>query len=1523
MPGLQLIFTFATIAYWMRRRSMPTRVESGIRLSEWTTAPKCTPHRARPKARAFEAQQRAKKAKSKPDRRVINAVMDSGCTFHCHPHRGDFINFRSIRDEIFGIDGKGCAILGIGDLPVVCRDKKGNLQHLLIKGVRYAPEFTDTLFSVEQFWQTSRVEVRFGSHRDVLLPDDSEAPGIGLPFVHRDGLFIWDIAPLSAASAHARALATGLHRPKSSSHVASLPADDAAKLMHRRLHCSASTLRSLGEKCSDAPAVLRGAADHPCPHCAEANSVRQPHPGHAYQPSHPGRLVHADIAGPFVRSHRGSARYLLVLVDDHSRLKLAYPMRSKDEAISYVRRFVASLNALCSRGKDEPVQVVGTLHRDNAGEFISREFREFLDDEAIASSTCPPHVHSLNGVAERAIRSIMELVRSNLVASQCPASFWPYLVDHALDVLNRTTGAPGQPLSSFELVTGEKPKVMSIMPFGCAAFVVKPRSAISKTQLDSKAWPGINLGRDPERPGSYLVYLPEDRRVLTSSDVLFDEHLYPWRPAGDRRVDGPSLTPSGDSDSGLFSQPPTPSPTSKPSPPSSLPEAYRRASRQRSPSGANHALVLFSGDYNRPDGLGAFLEQLGVSRTLVDNDPAKGAVGDDITDDAFYTSLQQRIVAGEFNVIFAAPPCSTFSVSRFFDAKGTADGGPKPVRSRRHIRGLPVLTAGQQAEVKRANLIVQRTCALLDLAFQSGVDFVLENPADRGNPMLARDFLHADHGPLWLMEEIQTLRQRAHARLVTFPMCAFGAPWQKKTSLLFTAGIESWMVPLGNLACEHSTHRRIAGGTKGDTGAWESAEAAAYPPAFNYYVARAIAALSAQTAASPSPSPTSAEPPRPSAPARAVYEPIAAAEATEDPPSADPLDPLAAGRQPGGAPSESPVSPPLPESPSPASPSPDSPAAKPRRQKKEPFQRGLGRIPTRASALFSRSSTRRAMLAAFTAFAPGMQPVTQPDPQHRSQALKQDAVEWPASERKEIANHESNESWRVVPRSSLPAGRTTVKLVWAYKNKRSGARKSRLCVQGCAQVAGVDYDQTFSPAMRPTSMRLLSSLAARHGMRMRRWDFVAAYLQGELLEGEVVYCTPPTGYRFDASGKLVAGKDDGERICVVQKPIYGMAQAGRRWQRTLFPWLTDELKFKQLHADPCLFEIKSTRNTPDGPREERLILGCYVDDLQVLYSHDDEHSLYAWFVESLQARWEVEDEGDLTDLLNVEFSFTEHGVCLRQTGYIEKMARSFFPDGVPTGKCYRVPCDQALPQLVADALTQSAEDVSPSLLKQYQSIVGSLLYCSVQTRPDVAYAVGMLCRAMGKPTAELHLAALHVLCYLYRTRELGLRYSPDQRDVSGMSDADWAVKHSTTGYVFMFNSAAISWSSQKQKSISLSSCEAEIMAASEAAREAVYLDGFSEELGAPLSGPLSLSVDNTGARDLAYNPEHHARSKHIERRHFFIREMVENMRIQVPYVNTVDNLADFFTKPLPARVFVPMRDTIMNYPAAAGEGSDD
>ena len=200
----------------------------------------------------------------------------------------------------------------------------------------------------------------------------------------------------------------------------------------------------------------------------------------------------------------------------------------------------------------------------------------------------------------------------------------------------------------------------------------------------------------------------------------------------------------------------------------------------------------------------------------------------------------------------------------------------------------------------------------------------------------------------------------------------------------------------------------------------------------------------------------------------------------------------------------------------------------------------------------------------------------------------------------------------------------------------------------------------------------------------------------------------------------------------------------------------------------------------------------------------------------------------------------------------------------------------------------------------------------MNTRPDVAYSVGMLCRAMGKPTPELYIDALRVLYYLHHHRDVGLRYGASDLDMSGMSDSDWAVRHSTTGYVFTYAQAAISWGCKKQPTIALSSCEAEIVALSEAAKEAVYLADFLAELGFPARSPTQLATDNTGARDLSYNPEHHDRVKHVERRHFFIRELVEQQRVVVPYVNTHANLADFFTKPLSGKNFFRLRNAIMN-----------
>ena len=131
--------------------------------------------------------------------------------------------------------------------------------------------------------------------------------------------------------------------------------------------------------------------------------------------------------------------------------------------------------------------------------------------------------------------------------------------------------------------------------------------------------------------------------------------------------------------------------------------------------------------------------------------------------------------------------------------------------------------------------------ALLTAGFAVGTQFIVENPADRGDPAHPRRFLDMEHSPLWLMPEVITLIKLA-AKMVTFPMCSFHSEWQKYTTLLYSSGFDEWLNPLEQLKCEHSSHPRLAGGTLGVNGT-PSSETSAYPADFNYYLARAVASL--------------------------------------------------------------------------------------------------------------------------------------------------------------------------------------------------------------------------------------------------------------------------------------------------------------------------------------------------------------------------------------------------------------------------------------------------------------------------------------------------------------------------------------------------------------------------------------------------------------------------------------------------------------------------------------------------------
>ena len=1495
---------------------------------------------------------------------ILWLVMDSGCTLHCHPHQADLINFRPLSERMVGIDGKACDVIGIGDLPVVAKDTHGAYQKLLIKDVRCVPQFTDTLLSVEQFWRESRVEVRFANHRTVTLPASGEEAKCKFPFQHAEGLYQWQVmAVMRTGQRHGgddeagRCLAASVlptkpvenpphddlppqhasrvdqvHGAKSVTHLAAVSADAAVDALHRRLHVNQDLIRKLPGLTADAPKNLEKGIVHSCEACFEANATRLPHKGNLYKPSRVGRLVHADIVGPFKRTMIGSYQYMLVLVDDHSRFISVRMLAHKSDALAEIRAYVAELNALINVGKAEATQIVGTLHTDNAGEFLSREFGEFLDAKLITQTTCPPHVHSLNGVAERAIRAVVENMRSTMVAGNVPIIFWNYVATHSADVLNRTGGPPGSTVTSHELVTGEKPKIMGIWPIGCRAFPVKPRAAYSKTLIEAHAWSGINLGRVPSVPNAYYVWLSNLHRVAISSDVWFDETLMPWRPTGHQRVAAPPPhhAEPDDQPPGL----PAADSTADEAPPpaaDTLTSAYEHA--VRGPVDARKSslvLLLFSGPKRRPDGLAAFLNQLGYTCELVDNDPVSGGgAREDILDDEFYHRLLERAKAGEFLAIIAAPPCSTFSISRFIKPKG-GNVGAQPVRTRTNIQGLDNLSEHGRRQLLDANLIVQRTCAILLAGHIAGSQFVCENPSDRGDPIESDIFLHEDHGPLWMMPAMLAMERVTDSQRVTFPMCAFQSPWQKFTTLMYTPGFEAWLGPLSSLRCHHHRHASMAGG-EFDGEEWNSAKAAAYPANFNYYLARSVASLSDSTLEPPAQAEQrqggrGAAPKQPLEPlterAEGSPEVTSRTRPAQEPPDGSPvrrLDFTDAGGD---------------DSPSSANGSPSSPEiqAPPSAKPMPPKKTGRTRQATRSSnpAIVKPSSGTLAINMAMLCMG-GPWRLGSPsndaarallsrgassDPSNHLEAMRLDPVGWLKAEKDELENQRVNGSWELIDWSDFQkTKRKLVKTTWAYKTKRNGKLKARLCVQGCSQIPGVDYDQTHCSTMRGPTMRLLSSLAARLNLRMRRWDFVSAYLQGELLEGEVVYCSPPPGH-------ATLGADGRQQVLKVVKPIYGMAQAGRRWQRSLYPWMEawrsddgdNAASFTRLFSDTNVFFCRHEVDTPTGKRSEFLIVGVYVDDQFVLYSHDDQYSLYSKYTSALRDRWAVEDEGEVSDLLGVDITAKDGFVELTQTNYINRLVASWFPDGAPESiQSNKPPADKDLPQLVADALV-NVDARTPEEIKAYQSIVGALLYAAINTRPDVAYSVGMLCRAMAKPTPELQAAALRVLGYLYRTRELGLRYQADTAPLAGMSDSDWAVKHSTSGFVFMYNAAAITWGSKKQASVALSSCEAELMAASLAATEAVHLKTFLEEMGMSDGEPIAVAVDNTAARDTAYNPEHHQKVKHIERRHFYIRECVEEQKITVPYVNTVDNLADFFTKPLDAKDFFRMRDIIMNVP---------
>jgi hypothetical protein len=272
----------------------------------------------------------------------------------------------------------------------------------------------------------------------------------------------------------------------------------------------------------------------------------------------------------------------------------------------------------------------------------------------------------------------------------------------------------------------------------------------------------------------------------------------------------------------------------------------------------------------------------------------------------------------------------------------------------------------------------------------------------------------------------------------------------------------------------------------------------------------------------------------------------------------------------------------------------------------------------------------------------------------------------------------------------------------------------------------------------------------------------------------------------------------------------------------------------------------------------------------------------------------MKDLGNLNYFLGIEFSLSQDGSSIKmfQSHYTKKILTKF---GMADSRSRTTPCE-AKPDIVNG-------DPRP-LEAKYREVVGSLIYLMTCTRPDISWTVTRLSQKLENPGPAEWIMVKHVLRYLKGSINTGLHYHKSRNGLSlvGYSDSDWASsedRRSTTGYYFALNPAGppVSWKSRKQPTVALSSCEAEYMAFTECVQEACFLSMLLTEL-IEVPSPIPIYGDNQGAISLIKNPIVSNRSKHIDIKHHFLREKFTSNFITVTHVNTDENVADVFTKPV-------------------------
>lgn len=498
------------------------------------------------------------------------------------------------------------------------------------------------------------------------------------------------------------------------------------------------------------------------------------------------------------------------------------------------------------------------------------------------------------------------------------------------------------------------------------------------------------------------------------------------------------------------------------------------------------------------------------------------------------------------------------------------------------------------------------------------------------------------------------------------------------------------------------------------------------------------------------------------------------------------------------------------------------------------------------------------------------------EPATFGEALKSsDKENWMEAVEDELQSLDENDTWKIVER---PVNCNVIGCKWVFKLKTTPKEqpkyKARLVAKGYTQTAGIDYTDTFSPVVRYDSVRSVLAIAAITDMEMVQFDVKTAFLNGNL--EETIYMEVPEGIEHKPN-----------QVCQLKKSLYGLKQASRAWNSKFVHFLKS-CGFEQSKADPCVFYGRI--------EESKVIILLYVDDGLILSQNK---RAIDGMVKKLSDEFKI-TLGSCDYYVGMEIKRNRDigSITITQTSYIDKIVEKF---GMSDSKAISTPFD------VGTILTKSEEELESNF--PYRQACGSLMYAVTVSRPDIAYAVGEISKFMDNPNQSHVNAVRRIFRYLNHTKNLGITYGETDSEelLIGYTDADYArdvvTRRSTTGYVFKIGNGAVTWRSQRQPTVALSTTEAEFMAICDGAKESIWLRQLLRDIGFEQTDAVKLLVDNLSAIRLVQNPEMHHRTKHIDVRLFFVREVYEDNVIDLEHVSSGNQLADVLTKPLASAAF--------------------